>query len=468
MVSILPSARSPLDVIGSELGSNLSQVLPQAISGMQERQRGESALDRAQKDIAGAGGDPFKIAMAFARVGAQSPNLSRALGPLYETAMSQAAAQRAGGIPLPGEGQPQPRETLQAPSQQQLPERGFGPAQGQNQNFPTNLGPQGGPGQAPQAATTGVKVPLLTPQEKIQEAKTLAANSTKAGIPLSPRDALAQVEESELSKKAHNDEVDKELGQRVESQQRYGTQAVEQLKKTLPKATPEQEAIFKKKGEEASRKGWSEAEIDRYLAKEADKFANAFVNVEKAVSAPRIQNKITSALNGSYKTLEEAADDMRSYLKPILDEGLYDTARSLLQDKGYGLEERESIINPIAERTKILLNQVPEVPREKTKGAGVGIPGHTGYEFRAPADIENIKSSLMEIQKSDPNFSLPLVRKMFDDKGYGWKDFNKALNELEKEGFEFSDDQKTHRGELDTPPLHTLDKILHGLNIIGR
>ena len=236
----------------------------------------------------------------------------------------------------------------------------------------------------------------------------------------------------------------------------------------LPEATPEQQAIFKKKGEEASLKGNSEAQIDGYLAEEAKNFKNAFVNVERAVSAPRLLDKMTKSLGGTYKSLEEAADDVRSYLQPILKEGLYDTARSLLQDKGYGLEEREAIINPLSEKSKILLNKVPEVKRAKTKGGGAGLPGYAGYQFREPANVEEVKSGLIDLKKNDPNFSLPLARKIFEDKGYDWRAYNKALNELEKEGFELTDDQKNHRGELDTPPLNNLDKILHGLNLIGR
>jgi hypothetical protein len=88
MTSILPgNARTPWDVIGSAIGQNLSQNLPGAVQQGFQRQLGLNALDQAQQEISQAGGDPYKIALAFARAGAQNPALERSLGPLLQTAL---------------------------------------------------------------------------------------------------------------------------------------------------------------------------------------------------------------------------------------------------------------------------------------------------------------------------------------------------------------------------------------------
>lgn len=100
MVSILPG-QSNWDLIGQAIGSNISQNLPGAVQEGYNRQIGLNALDQAQKDIAQAGDDPFKIAFAFAKAGAQNKSLERALGPLLQTALQNSRAKN-----IYGQGQP--------------------------------------------------------------------------------------------------------------------------------------------------------------------------------------------------------------------------------------------------------------------------------------------------------------------------------------------------------------------------
>ena len=112
MVSVLPNQRTPFDILGPQIGQALQQVLPGAVQQGYQRQMGLSALDEAQKAIETSGGDPYKIALAFARAGVQNPSLERALGPLTQTAMQMGRAQNiygggAGGQPnQPVQGQP--------------------------------------------------------------------------------------------------------------------------------------------------------------------------------------------------------------------------------------------------------------------------------------------------------------------------------------------------------------------------
>jgi len=468
MTSVLSGPRTALDAIGDIVGRNISQNLPGAVQQGYQRQLGMNALDKAQQDVAQAGGDPFKIAMAFARAGAQNPALERALGPLLNIAMTQSQARNSQNAPMAGEESlnDMVQRTTQGSPQQQLPQFLEKPQdQGQiNQNFPNNIGPQGGVGNVPQAATTGVKVPIPTPQEQLKEARSLAGQRTKAGIPTTVKEALEEVKSSVEDKKAHNLSVDEELKQRVGGQKTYGGRAVDYLKEVYPEASPELQTIFQKKGEEASRSGDSEAEINRFLSKEAKNFKNAIVNVEKDLSAPRLINSITRGLEGTYKDFNQSAADARKNIQPLLDLGLYDFARNLLAEKGYGIEERDIIINPLNSKSQSIMNQLPKLKQTLTKPYDPN-PYETVIE---PKDIENLKDSLIQLKQADNNFSLPLARKFAEDKGYDWRTFKDSLNSLLDEGYELTDDQNIQKGNLDTPPLNRIEKFLHGLNLIGR
>jgi hypothetical protein len=454
MVSILPPNRSRWQSIGDAM-TNLGRNTPQLLENRYQRQQGLSAIDQLQKALTEANGDISKMLPAIAKAYTLNPNLERS--GLAEQFLKQGKAKRSQDVQLPGE---QPGQATQG---QQLPNfLNQQQHQQQGQFFPSNVGSQQAPGNLPQPATAGQIEPLLTPTQKIPEAKRLAKQLTDAGIPTTPQEAMTQVNANEQDKKQHNQTVENERKQRVSSQKEYGQRAVEELKKVHPNTTPEQETIFQKKGEEEAAKGKSEAEINRFLAVEAKKFKNSLVNVDKAMSAPRLQNMIGRALNGTYKDLEQSGADLRSHLKPILDLGLYDTARKLLTDKGYYPEERDAIINPLSERANITLNKVPKVKMVKSKN-----PSFVSPE-KEPINLNNIKSGLIDLKTNDPNFSLVLARKSFEDKGYDWRSYKDALNQLEQEGFELTDDQNIQKGHLDTPPLNMLQEILHGMNIIGK
>lgn len=94
MVSIV-SQESPSDLIGNIVSRGIQENRPGAVQRGYQRQTGLNALDTAEQNIEKANGDPYKIALAFAKAGAQNPNLERSLGPLLQTAMTQSKTQRA-------------------------------------------------------------------------------------------------------------------------------------------------------------------------------------------------------------------------------------------------------------------------------------------------------------------------------------------------------------------------------------
>ena len=469
MVSIV-GQESPLDLIGNIVGQGLRENLPRNIEKGYER----GLLQNSIGDIAKLANNPnasdLDITLAAMKAGAGIPGSERYLGQIIPELIKNAQANRSRNIPQPGEQPGMNRDRQPMPQQQNngqtLPQFMGGktnPSQQTNQFFPTNQPPGAGPGNVPQEATSGIKLPLLDPRDQISEARKLQDESKRAGRPLDFKDSLELVKQSEAEKRFYNEQIDKELGQRVKAQETYGKKAVEYLTENYPEATQEMKTIFQKKGEEESRSGRSEADINRHLSKEATRFANSINNVKEDLSAPRFFNKIARGINGDYKTFDKSAEDLRGALKPLIDEGLYDTARSLLQEQNYGLEEREMIINPLSQRAQSVMNQLPKVPSKPASG----IPHEMALQQRN-TDIEPLKDSLRQLQEIDPNFSLVLGRKAAEDKNYDWREYKDAVNQLQQEGVEFSQDQLNQISNLNTPSLNLLGKILHGLDLIGR
>ncbi len=465
MVSILPPQITPGQVLGKSL-SQLGQNAPELLERRYQRGQLQNSLDEIKNLSNTQGTKPLDLILSAMKAGAGIPGSERYLGQLIPELAKFAQAGASQNVPVPGE-QPRSREPLEGiQGKQQLPN--FINQQEQaGQFFPTNKGPQGGPGNLPRAATAGEIRPILTRPEMISEAKDLAKQSTDAGIPLTVPQALDQIKQQQEENKSHNDLVEKERQQRVVSQQDYGQRAADELLKQIPGATSEQQAIFQKYGEEEASKGKSEADINRSIAKKVELFKNSMANVKKELSAPRLQNRLSRAFEGTYKDIEQASSDLRSHLKPILDLGLYDTARSLLTDLGYYPEEREAIINPLSEHEKTVLNKVPKAIRQEKPVFGAPTTLYPRYDY-APNQLKNIQEGLQDLKQADPNFSVVLARKAFEDKGYDWRMFKDAFNELEEQGFELTDDQKIQKGNLDTPPLNDIQRVLQGINLIGR
>ncbi len=212
---------------------------------------------------------------------------------------------------------------------------------------------------------------------------------------------------------------------------------------------------------------FSEAEKNRFLAEKAKNFANSVSNIKQSASAPRTHKNLLRAFDGTYKNFEDSAKDLRSHMQPILDAQLYDYGRELLSDLDYYPEEREIIVNPLADRSKALLNSVPEVSK-LVKPVSLGVPGLKIKQDPNAGDVQDVKKALTELKGIEPNFSLPLSRKILEDRGYGWRTYKNAINELLEKGFSLEDDQRNQMGILDSPPLSDLEKVLESLNLIGR
>jgi len=475
-MGILPSARSGFDVLGEAIGGGMQRAMPQMYEN-QKFQRGMSAIDQLQESLKPKfddqgnqiAQDQGEVLANLARMQAQLPGFERS--PYMEHVMKMVGAQAAQNAPLPG--QKRDRDV----SEYQVPSRGEGvnflnkPSE-ENRFFPTNKGPAGNIGSAPQQATQGVKRPVKSPQELIKEAPRYAKELTDAQIPTKPMEAYEILKSQNEDNRKYNEEVDKETGQRILSQEKYGKKGLDALKEMYTNPSSEMEAVAKQWGEEASRMGEageaSEGKIEQFINNKVKDLSDAVTNAKKTLSAPRVFDKIERGVDGTYRDFESSAKDVRNHLKPLLDLGLYEEARGVLQDLGYGPEEREMVVNPLSQMAQTTMNSLP---------VASGTSNFRKITGRAEPTIANMKQTLVNLNKNSPNFSPLLARKYAEDKGYDWGLFKDAWNELLEEDaqgdpenpkFKLSGDQIRQSGKLNSPPLNKLDKFLHSLDLIGR
>lgn len=351
----------------------------------------------------------------------------------------------------------------QIPQRQKLP--GFGGPQYENQFYPSNLPGNEQPGNLPQPETAGTKRKVLSPEEIIAEGKRIAEEQTRlTGQPTSVLEGIKTAVQLNDLNKDYNASVEADIAQRVESQRQYGDIAVQKLEKLLPQATDEQKSFFKRKGEEAAGQFKSEGDIERYLSAEARKFKNTLSNIKNSIPAQRLSQKFVRNILGDSRDAKKTRDDINLKLQPLLKEGLYDTSRNLLSELGYHPEEREAIITDLGEYAKKSLASIPSLKGPLKIG-----PGGTLEQPLTPQQFDTFQDSLNDIMKNDPNTNLILLRKAYEDKGVDWRTFKDALNDLVDSGeVQLNDDQFNHLDILDNPPLNRLEKILHGLQLIGR
>lgn len=76
MVSILPSQRTGMDVLGSYIGQGMTNAMPQMYEN-QKRQMGLNSIEQLQKDLAAANGDMSKMIPALAKAYTLNPSLER-------------------------------------------------------------------------------------------------------------------------------------------------------------------------------------------------------------------------------------------------------------------------------------------------------------------------------------------------------------------------------------------------------
>lgn len=345
-------------------------------------------------------------------------------------------------------------------------------------------------GHTPQTETQGKKYPLMAPPQIEAESARVQQEENAAGLPTTRDEAREKVLRRNQQMADYNAQVDADISQQVETQNKYGGIALEKLEKLFPEGkdekgndlpvlTDEMRAIAQGWGEEIARDpkfNTSEASINKELARRAIHFKNIYSQARNSKMAPRLMESAKQDVLGTNRKWDSLRDDYRLKLKPLLNEGLFDTARNILSEKDFGPEEREAIITDLGENAKKQIHRMPsfqkaesEKYKEFKKYAVFEDEFPTKLEGNSPEDRQVIKDTLRNILNEDPSANLILLRKGFGQKNVDWTTFKDVFNELALAGeIKINPDQFKHLNLLDEPPLDNLDKMTYGLNIIGR
>jgi len=416
MVQILPPKTNLGTNIGQAMGAGLERGMQQSL----QRNQLQNALSQAREAARAPGATPLDALYGLVQATAGIPGSERYVGQLAPLLMKQAEAEASQRVRYPGEEGLNNGSTFQRQALPEFGQRGQQPQTVINQTsqfFPENKPGREEPGNLPQEATTGQKVPVKSPDQIRRDGYELADRSTKAGMPMTPSQGIESEINLNEQKVLHNKRVDEELNKRVENQRESGELAEKALSKRYPKASPEQKAIFRKIGETARGQFKSEAEFERYVDKEAEKFSNMISNLMEGPNAERLNTKLQRHFQGSEREFEQAADDLRLELKPLLDYGLYDDARNVLTNLGYYPEERETIIHPLGDRVQTQANLTPKVERkiDRNKPSAGLLQWNAPMEPYTPEQENNIYNGLKNALKEDPKASLVLLRKALEN-----------------------------------------------------
>jgi len=420
MTTILPSARSPLDVIGQQIGDIMAQQMPGQIQRGYERQLGLNALGQAEKDIAGAEGDPFKIAMAFAKAGAQNPALERSLGPLLQTALQSSRVKGAfpgqQGIGQPqGLGQPGGREQTQQPSKEQ-----------------------------PQQPSFVAPNPF-----RIMTADEINAESERYAHSLNDPNAF-QTRQAQLQNQNN-----------IANEQRS---ALEDLG-IKAGITPAELPRFMETGAR-----FDPTNPTQWALKTKRAYDEVKSNDKKILQA--FIPGLGSGLLGRNRA--EALKRIEPNVQDMVSKGLEQETRQLLADNYVSPTEISELIHPLTPKHEKAIQSFPKgvFPMEKN----ISIPGvphkvkettpFVSYEEareRAPEEMKSMQNRLADffLKNVDKNTSLLGLRdKLTREKDYDWRQMQPAIRQAMEMGLKLEPFQSTELVEFETqPPRQSLGDI---------
>jgi hypothetical protein len=320
--------------------------------------------------------------------------------------------------------------------------------------------------QRPQGGTSKIIIP---PEQIEAEAARRGTEKLNRGVPTDLQSEIALIQQENAN-----------VSQYQGYQKTIGDQAEAELGKVYKRATPEESAYFRRKGEGLATQGLSQAQIDRELARDARNFTNQLKKLDETPGA-RARHKVGQAFKGTGRTDEQRRREIQAAAKPLLDEGLYESVRNRLHSNGYGPEETESLISDLSEQAKKSLSDfnAPAAPKDKNfkykykEGKKEALQATQDPTYRTyannPQGQQEFAQNLQKTLQSDPNTNLLLLRKAYEDKGVDWNTFKQEFDSLLESGqIQLNDDQMNMSEYLQEPPLDRLDKLLADFNFIGR
>ncbi len=409
MVSILPSERSPWEMISKSIGQGLSQTLPQAAMQRSQRETGLSAIDQLQQQLQESGGDITKMLPAIARAYSLNPGLER-------SGLGQFALQNAKAKNFYGGGQGQSQDKGQGQSQ-------FGesnqesPQQNPNQNYED---------------TYGVRNP-----------NTIEAKAKQ--------DAISSGDPERYIKSINEQNVVNKIAEDYK----------ENLKNLARKDGVSEEDLpdFMEAGSKVPTEN-----PDRWLKESRQIFApqkKAF-DALKAAFIPGIG----SALMGKDRDaeLKKITPDVQALVKM----GREKQARDYLASQWLSPIEIANQIHPIERKQEAAISKLPSgiFPADKRKNAdwkGLGekklnpnpfVPYEVAKE-KDPQAMQIMQDRLADFfyNNVDKDTSpLALANKIWEDKSYHWDQMGPALRQAVEKGLKLEPHQLAEMSEINSQP----------------
>ena len=248
----------------------------------------------------------------------------------------------------------------------------------------------------------------------------------------------------------------------------------EDWKKEDYERMPSQEVFsaFSKYGADLAFKGLSKPQIEKKLSEVASAWSSAYDNLQKTAARQSGLKKLNAYLSGTSKTIPEQISFLSQQLKPFIDFGLFQEARKLAKNAGYGHEETALALEKIGvagvnEPAQEILAKLPDYTR---KMAGRRI--EESIRAQTPLKQEQkdeFQSNLYEVLDNDPNASLVLLRSKYMKKGVPWKDFKDAVYQYnDTHQVPLTRKRQDELAIINEPPLSVLDELLYEFGLRGK
>lgn len=432
MVSILPSARTPGDLISADVGRALQGVLPGAIQQGFQRGMGLNAIDQLQADLASSGGDINKMLPALAKAYTLNPNLERS--GLGQTFLQQAKTGRA----FPdAAGQPGGLGSLQS---QGMPSQG----QASTASIPANEQQQ--PIQQSAFATPS-PFNVMTAQDMDKEAQRYATAVQDPNAYSTRLNQLQGLNDAATSQRQALEDAAIKANVKPEDLARFMV-----VNSNLDPRNPSQ---------------WAQEGIRNFKAvkNSDDALRTAFI--------PGVSNALLGMdRQKALKRLEEPVQNNKA-------RGLEQFDREYLAENYLTPTEIESLYHPITPKLDKAISQLPRglFPAQKkaswgdvldvfTKPTDLTRSPFISYEEaleKAPERLQTMQSNLADffLKNIDKDTSLSaLAEKIWDTRDYDWRQFAPAIKEARQKGLQLEPFQERELANVSTSaPMQSLPAL---------
>ena len=290
---------------------------------------------------------------------------------------------------------------------------------------------------------------MLSSDEILNETRRRVQQAAAQGIPLDPSLVREQLtKENELLKGD------------IEARSKYTQLADAYLTKAYPNASDEMRASFERLAENLAFEGKTESQIKKELAAKASQFAEITRNVKQVYNRQSGLSKFKKYIEGKSLTLDQQITALQKQLKPLLDMGLYNEARGIAKEAGFGAEETERALSSLNDVALSSIKQLPDFTKQVAKE-------RRPFAQLNPQQYETFKSNLDQVLEEDPKANLILLRMEYMKKGVDWKSFNDAAQDALR-GKTLSRKQQEELALLSQPPLGLLDELLYKAGLRGK